>query len=92
MIRLAGSELPTIERRITTLAWPTNAPTGKELRKNRSAAAKAVWKNTKPFTRTREAVESKFRERYQQMLNSIGMTWDPDEPLPKPQVLYEDDD
>ena len=28
---------------------------------------------------------------YELMLRSIGMSWTQDEPLPKPQVLYEDD-
>jgi len=31
------------------------------------------------------------RERYETMLRSIGMSWSPGEPLPKPQVLYEED-
>ena len=91
--RLAGSADPIIEDMFDTIAWPRDHEKGPERAKLYDRNLKAIQENThRDFTRPRDEIADELNERYELMLRSIGMSWKPDEPLPKPQVLYEDDD
>ena len=93
MCRLAGSADPIIEQSSRTIEWPKDHEDSAKREELYDRNLKAVEDNThRDFTRPRSEVARDFKKRYELMLRSIGMSWAQDEPLPKPQVLYEDDD
>ena len=91
--RLAGSADPIIEQSLRTMEWPEGHEDSAKREELYDRNLKAAKDNThRDFTRPRSEVAGDFKRRYELMLRSIGMSWTQDEPLPKPQVLYEDDD
>ena len=92
MVREAGGE-PQVSEIRRTIEWPEGQEDSTEREKIYERNVKAIRGNThRDFTRPRKEVARDFKKRYELMLRSIGMSWTQDEPLPKPQVLYEDDD
>ena len=93
LAKLSGSDSPPLECGFRTTEWPAKHENAIQRQKRQQRNRQVVSKNTvRDFTRPRKDVVAKFKARYETMLRSIGMSWSPDEPLPKPQVLYEEDD
>jgi len=91
--RLAGSADPVVEKTFTTIEWPENHEDSAKREELYNSNLEAIQKNTRrKFTRPRKKVAQEFKKRYELMLRSIGMSWTPDKPLPKPQVLLESED
>jgi hypothetical protein len=91
--RLSGSASAPVERTFHTVDWPEGQNDATERKRRYDSNVEAIRANTRrDFTRPKKKVEQEFRHRYELMLRSIGMSWSPDEPLPKPQVLLESED
>lgn len=91
--RLSGSDNPPIEQTFRTIEWPKGHDDAAERQRRYDSNVGAIKANTQGrFTRPRQEVVQEFQKRYEIMLRSIGMTWTPDEPLPTPEILYEEDD
>ena len=90
--RLSGSSMAPVETTFSTLEWPEGEEAKSQAETRLHRIRTEIVRNTsRAFARPKGDVEKDFRHRYELMLRSIGMTWSPDEPLPKPQVLYEED-
>lgn len=91
--KLSGSDEPPLEYTFRTSEWPKGHDDAGQRQERQRRNRETVLVNTvRDFTRPRADVVAEFRARYETMLRSIGMSWTPGEPLPKPQVLYEEDD
>jgi hypothetical protein len=91
--RLSGSDAPPIEATFRTHEWPEGYQDSRERAARCEKNVETIRRNTRrDFTEPREKVVKEFRKRYEAMLASIGIEWTPDEPLPTPEILYEEDD
>jgi hypothetical protein len=91
--KLSGSAERPVESAFRMAEWPEGSEDAAERQERKLRNEADISANTvRDFTRPKEEVVGAFKERYERMLRSIGMSWSPDDPLPKPQVLYEDDD
>jgi hypothetical protein len=91
--RLSGSDTAPLESTFRTRDWPEvasdEAERGARFEENKGRAKENTHRD---FTRPKKDVEGEFKKRYETMLSSIGMSWTPGNPLPKPQVLLESED
>ena len=93
LCKLSGSANPPIESLFRSSEWPTgHEDAGERADRKRNNEARVSKNTISEYTRPKAEVVAEFKARYETMLRSIGMSWTPGEPLPKPQVLYEEDD
>jgi len=91
--RLSGSDTAPIEQTFRTIEWPEGHEDAAERQRRYEENVVPIKENThRDFTEPRDKVVKEFQKRYEIMLRSIGMTWSPDEPLPTPEIRYEEDD
>jgi hypothetical protein len=91
--RLSGSDSAAIEQTFRTIEWPDGHEDAAERQRRHDSNEKAIRDKThRHYTRPRAEVTQEFQKRYETMLKSIGMTWSRGQPLPKPEILYDEDD
>jgi len=93
LCRLSGSDAAPIEETFRTDEWPEEYQDPTERLAGYERNLETTKKNTqRDFTRPKKDVVEEFQKRYEIMLGSIGMTWSRGQPLPTPEILYEDED
>jgi hypothetical protein len=90
--RLSGSAAAPIEQTFRTIEWPDGHDDATERQRRYDSNVRAIKDNTRDrLTRPRQEVVQDFQTRYEIMLRSIGMTWSRGEPLPRPEIVYEEE-